>query len=358
LFIVLKIIQLGAKIGLEGGLGLGNAGDTAVSAACTNVYKKEFPNSEITYMNCRKIFDQNDVNQINSHDVLFVSGGGLFLRDTFPNSVSDWQWGISPELMEKIEIPIVVYGIGYNKFPGQPDFAPIFDKSVSKLVEKSIFFSMRNSGSCDAVKKHIPNHLHSNISQNFCPTILFKNSLNLNESRSNSVGFLLAGDRLSNRHLDLKEFILNIKKFHNYLKSNGIKTILINHQNDTWISEYIDFDETKDLFKQPVEEIYSFYSSIDTVVADRGHGQMIPFACGCKVLSPISHQKLAWFLNDLNLTDFYVSEHDKELGKVLIKKFQFIQTLDWKQIYEERIEQIQTNYNTNMNIIKSKLKKN
>ena len=105
----MKIIQLGAKIGLEGGLGLGNAGDTAVSAACTNVYKKEFPNSEITYMNCRKIFDQNDVNQINSHDVLFVSGGGLFLRDTFPNSVSDWQWGISPELMEKIEIPIVVY---------------------------------------------------------------------------------------------------------------------------------------------------------------------------------------------------------------------------------------------------------
>ena len=70
-------------------------------------------------MNCRKIFSVEDIDLINQADILFLSGGGLFLYDTFPNDVSDWQWGISEELLDKIKIPIIVYSIGYNKFRKQ-----------------------------------------------------------------------------------------------------------------------------------------------------------------------------------------------------------------------------------------------
>ena len=100
----IKIIQLGAKIGSESGMGRGNAGDTAVGAACSNVYQNEFSNCEITYMNCRQIYEQKHIDEINTHDILIVSGGGLFLKDTFPNTESDWQWGISPELLNNIEL--------------------------------------------------------------------------------------------------------------------------------------------------------------------------------------------------------------------------------------------------------------
>jgi len=192
---------------------------------------------------------------------------------------------------------------------------------------------------------------------NFCPTILFKNHISINVTRNTSVGFLLAGDRLSNRHKDLENFVTNIQEFKNYLQSKGIKTILINHQNDTWISEFIEFDETKDLYKKSVEEIYNFYSSIDTVIADRGHGQMIPLACGCKVLSPVSHQKLAWFLNDLELSEFYIDENDPHLGKLLIKKYQSFDGLNWNNIYHDLMNKIKSNYDANMNIIKLKLLK-
>lgn len=351
----MKIIQLGAKIGSESGLGLGNAGDTAVSAACTNVYKKEFPGVEITYMNCRKIFQQNDIDEINNFDALFVSGGGLFLSDTFPNDVSDWQWGISSELLSKIKIPIIVYGIGYNKFPGQKEFTTAFDKTVSMLVKKSVFFSMRNSGSCESIKKHIPKDLHSKIMLNFCPTILFKKNFSNSKKRSKSVGFLLAGDRLTNRHKNLDAFITNISFFADYLKSKNIHTILINHQNDSWISNYVQFDEKKDLYKKPVKEIYDFYSSIDTVIADRGHGQMIPIACGCKVLSPVSHKKLAWFLNDLELSKFHIPENANDLGKSLIQKYEYSQGLDWDKIHNNIMAKIQKNYKNNIKIIKSNL---
>jgi polysaccharide pyruvyl transferase WcaK-like protein len=351
----MKIVQLGAKVGLEFGMGRGNAGDTAVGMACTNVYQNEFSNCEITYMNCRQIFEQKHVDEINSHDILIVGGGGLFLKDTFPNDVSGWQWGISSELLSKIKIPIIVYAIGYNKFRGQDEFSTVFNKSVTVLVEKSIFFSMRNSGSCDSIKKYIPKKLHSKISLNYCPTILFNKKFKKNISRTSSVAFLLGGDRLNHRHKNLGNFIKNIQEFCDYLKKIKIKTILVNHQNDEWISEFIKFDEYKDLYKKPVEEIYNFYSSIDTVISDRGHGQMIPFSCGCKVISPISHEKLSWFLDDLELSNLAIDENNSNLGKLMIEKYNLFSDNDWEKNYQTRIEKIQENYLNNMNIIKSKL---
>ena len=103
-------------------------------------------------MNCRKIYTKEDIDFINKHDVLFLSGGGLFLYDTFPNDVSDWQWGISSKLLDQISIPIVVYALGYNKFRKQRNFTDSFDITVNKLVEKAKFFSLRNSGSSRAIK--------------------------------------------------------------------------------------------------------------------------------------------------------------------------------------------------------------
>ena len=118
----MKILQIGAKVGTGEGIGKGNAGDTAIGSAFKNLFQSEFLDSEITFMNCRKIFSKNDIDVINQHDFLIISGGGLFLFDTFANEQSDWQWGISKELLEDIKIPIVVYAVGYNKFRGQRDF--------------------------------------------------------------------------------------------------------------------------------------------------------------------------------------------------------------------------------------------
>ena len=163
----MKILQIGAKIGRGEGIGKGNAGDTAIGSAFKNLFHSEFPEAKITFMNCRKIFSKDDIKIINQHDVLIISGGGLFLFDSFANEQSDWQWGISKELLEDITIPIIVYAVGYNKFRGQRDFNSKFDETLKILVEKSIFFSLRNSGSCEAIKKHLPNNLHKKIHLNF-----------------------------------------------------------------------------------------------------------------------------------------------------------------------------------------------
>ena len=55
----MKILQLGAKVGVGTGIGKGNAGDTAIGTAFDNLFEKEFSGSQITFMNCRKKFSKN-----------------------------------------------------------------------------------------------------------------------------------------------------------------------------------------------------------------------------------------------------------------------------------------------------------
>lgn len=351
----MKIVQIGAKVGPGNGIGRGNAGDTAIGEAFSYLFKTEFPNSTILFMNCRKNFTIEDVNQINKNDILILSGGGLFLFDTYENQMSDWQWGISEELLSKIKIPIIVYAVGYNKFRGQRNFNYLFDKTIETLVKKSLFFSLRNSGSCKKITEHIPKNLHEKIQLNFCPTIHLRNKYHFNLRRSNSVGFLFAGDRLSNRHKDIDSFVSQIKIFLDYLKQNKIETILVNHLNDDWITKYLNFDRTVDLYQKSTEEIYRFYSSIDTVVADRGHGQMIPLACGCKIITPVSHDKLSWFLSDMGLEEFSVDESDPALGNKFVRIYEKLNEMNWEQIHSKCMKIVDENYANNLEIIKSKL---
>ena len=352
----MHIIQLGAAIEQGNNVRLGNAGDTAISCAFNYMFETEFPNARISFLNCRKIFSQDDIEYVNQADVLFVCGGGLFLHDTFKNNVSDWQWGISKKLLKKITIPIVVYAVGYNKFRRQREFNSLFDDTVTELLRKSIFFSLRNTGSCESIKKHVSNEFHNKISLNFCPTLCLNKKFGfVNSSDTNSVGFIIAGDRLDNRHNDLPKFIAEMGKFVEYLKTKGKKTVLINHQNDFWLKQYIDFDEYIDLFEKECDYIYETYSNIETVVCDRGHGQMIPFSCGCKILTVISHDKLKWFLDDIGLNEFSVDEDDKLLSEKLIDKFTSLENFDWKKIHHERMNMIFDINNKNLKYIKNQI---
>ena len=354
----MNIIQIGAKVGTGKGIGKGNAGDTAIGTAFEYLFEKEFSPCTIEFMNCRKIYSVEDIDLINKADVLFLSGGGLFLYDTFPNNVSDWQWGISEELLDRIKIPIVVYSIGYNKFRKQRNFNNLFDKTVNKLVEKSVFFSMRNTGSCDAVKNHIDMSQYEKIHLNFCPTLRLNEKYKFkNLHLKKNVGFVFGGDRLSLRHPNIEHFFEQMNIFVNYLKKKNIETILVNHLNDTWVNDHIQFDRSIDLFEKNSEYVYQKYSEIDTVISDRGHGQLIPLACGCKILTPISHDKLSWFLKDVNLSNFGIEEGDPKLGEKLIQRYNELCTLDWESIHKQIMNKIKKINEKNIQIIKKELEK-
>ena len=90
-----------------------------------------------------KIIDRMNVEA----DKLLIGGGGFIFNKQEDNSLSGWQWSIKTENIKKIKIPIVVYGIWFNKFWGDTrDFKPQMNGNLIETQKISSLFSVRNSG--------------------------------------------------------------------------------------------------------------------------------------------------------------------------------------------------------------------
>jgi hypothetical protein len=62
-------------------------------------------------------FHEGLVDLINeTGSLLIVGGGGFIFHRPEDKSVSGWQFNISISLLKKLRVPLVVYGIGYNRF--------------------------------------------------------------------------------------------------------------------------------------------------------------------------------------------------------------------------------------------------
>jgi hypothetical protein len=68
------------------------------------------------------------------------------------------------------------------------------------------------------------------------------------------------------------------------------------------------------LYDLPVAKIRSIYQQARLVVGMRGYAGLIPFGCGTPIISLISHPKLAYFLDDIDRSDWGISVRDPHLG--------------------------------------------
>jgi len=298
-----------------------NLGDIYLKQATQHAFRTIYPGASFTEVETRKIFTPRDVADLNAHDMVLIGGGGLLLRDTFPNDVSDWQFGCPVELLERIETPIVVYAIGYNRFRDQEDFQrPLFDRHLGTLIEKATFFSVRNNGSVRALRDYVPGDLERKITMNPCPSILFPNAVVDRKIGTKKIGLLLAGDRKHLRHPDVSVFLAEVRSLCAELSRHSEIHVVAHQPDDLWYLEALDgipYRLTRLTGKSP-EQAMPFYSSLDVMIGDRGHAQMIPFGLGCKIVSLISHDKLAWFLEDAGLPEYGVEQGDPDLKEKVL----------------------------------------
>jgi hypothetical protein len=325
-----------------------NAGDKLLSEAFQYYIKQELGASSAPFLNCRKRFTSRHVQAINATSGLVVGGGGLFLYDTFPNLISDWQWGIDEAQLRDINVPLCVIAIGYNQFRLQRPFTKAFDRSVSALVERSAFFSLRHQGDIEKTKAHLPEYLHQKLKLHYCPTLTynwrrFRCEAPLNTGR---VGLCLAGDRLGHRHRDPVAFLKQMDVFRQTLESQFKQRVsLIFHSGaDRWVLDYLKFDDIVDLSRLNSEQIFQTFTRFDWVVSDRGHGQMLPFSVGCKVLTPISHDKLKFFLEDVGFVDCGVEAESENLVERMLQIFETTDTASYKSRWRVAMKQVEENY--------------
>ena len=94
-------------------------------------------------------FHDDLINCINSNGHMMLLGpGGMIFNRPSDQSISGWAFSISEENILKIKVPIVVFGIGYNKFYyDQSNWPEYMGSHIRVLASKAKIFSTRDQGS-------------------------------------------------------------------------------------------------------------------------------------------------------------------------------------------------------------------
>jgi len=309
-----------------------NAGDTVLFDAIQELFKFKFGNLEFRNTALRKNVQRRDVSRINDlSKAVLVGGGGLLIEDSNPNSESGWQWRISEELLGDIEVPLLAFAIGYNLFRNDRQPSELMVRHISKTIEKSAFFGMRNTGSINKTKGIVPIDLHSKIVFQPCMTTVLSEfypgirditDINPFEKR---VALNLAFDRAERRFGEHRSEIL--ERVGSAIETLAKRDWKIDLTLHGWDDEpAIEFCRSRSLPVNPVylnlcspSEIVRYYSGVPVTVGMRGHAQMIPFGCGNCIFSLISHDKLGYFLDDIGHRDWGVDIFDVDLSERIVE---------------------------------------
>ncbi len=306
-----------------------NAGDTLLPVVLRDLYDQQMGRSVWTQQHVHKVVDRKTLDRINARDGLVIGGGGLFLRDTNPNQLSGWQWSCSLDTLEKIKVPISVFAVGYNRFRGQPDFAPVFREHLQLLAEKSVFIGLRNSGSIEQVKTYLPSGLHHKLRFQPCMTTLVSRLYSEKAKRSIDVPPFIAlncafdrpqfryGEKMGLLLTELARAVKAVSRIapiHYYA----------HHPDDEHFLPFLEALEVdyklERLYKRPPAIVLEAYRKPLLVLGMRGHAQLIPFGCERPIISVVSHNKLQYFLDDIQAPHWGIDINQPNLPDMLFHK--------------------------------------
>jgi len=307
---------------------LNNAGDSVLVSALQKSLCS-FADSNINFINrnVRDLLSPEDIYLINQSHGMIIGGGGLFLKDTNTNDISGWQFPIAIEQIQQISVPIYLMGIGYNRFRDQEDFDLIFTKNINAIIRKAAFIGIRNKGSIAALKEYLDEDLHDKLVFHPCATTILSKLYNIQKSSKEVfIAVECAFDRCNLRYgkhqariLDsIAHAVLELSKrvkikYYSHMESD--KQILVNFDK-----LHIKYDLIE--LNRPLTEIdiIKLYSQPSLVIGMRGHAQMIPFGCKTPILSLISHDKLQWFLDDIQHPEWGIDINSSTLETDIVEK--------------------------------------
>ncbi|MFJ8490635.1 glycosyltransferase [Streptomyces sp. NPDC094038] len=307
----------------------GNAGDKLLPETVRLGFGPDTTSRRWHSVHAHRYFDRAALERVNARRGLVIGGGGLFIPDTMPNGNSAWQWNVPDEHLRAIDVPIMIYAVGFNAFDGQSYRATRFNESLRLLVEKSSFFGLRNHGSIAKVRGMLPPELQDKVVFQPCPTTVMRQLVagwTDPAYREDTVMLNAAYDRAGLRFgHDYAHFLAEMAKA---VRKIGAHTEVrcVAHSLD---DEKIAFDLRREHgISLPVIPMYDFsndeiretYAKTRLVIGMRGHAGMIPFGVGTPIISLISHPKMAYFLGDIERPEWGVSVHEKNLGEILTER--------------------------------------
>jgi polysaccharide pyruvyl transferase WcaK-like protein len=302
-----------------------NAGDVVLPVVLRDLFNQKLGVGQWDGIHVHNAIDDNRLSLINCSNAMVIGGGGLFLKDTNPNNISGWQWPCSIDYLKKINVPILMFAVGYNRFRGQEEFDPIFRENLNEFVRKAAFIGIRNHGSIEKLKGYLDSsELKDKLTYQPCMTTLISKiypELTDYNTKEDFIAVNCAFDR-ENLRFYSQEVLKSIARV--VKKMSGITTIkYYSHvRSDKKILSY--FDDLNIPYE--LIELYSpksvinAYSKPRLVIGMRGHAQLIPFGCKTPIISIISHDKMKWFLEDIDHPNWGVDVVNPDFENQLLEK--------------------------------------
>lgn len=312
-----------------------NVGDNALTIGVINSFRNYFDKIVIKRFCLRgTLFTPEYINYLNKNcDLILIGGGGLLhcspaiRRKKSHNSGTLWE--ISFQNIEKIKVPFVLYGVGYNVFRGESDLPPIAKKSINIMIQRALLFSVRNDGSRDRLITFLGyNDKRIKVIPDpglYC--MATTNKWTIDKSKIN-IAIQLAFDRVEYRFHNLKDTLKKIRDMIDHYSKENYVFWLIPHVklDNQYINKYF-----KGYNKLPYiptylrcKEIMAFYKDMDIVIGMRGHANICPFGLGIPIIALVSHDKNEGFMRDAGIQGLCVDLNNPYLESELIGKVKYI----------------------------------
>lgn len=316
-----------------------NAGDTVLFPAVRDLFDFALGPCGWEFRQIWAPFQADEVTRLNESDLdaIVIGGGGLLLRgqEGADSTASGWQWNCSVDTLKKIQKPIIVFAVGYNRFRGQEEFDPVFTDHLNALTARSPFVGLRNSGSIREVSSYLrDSSLKKRLKLQSCPTTLAwqiypqaRAKAEAQDAKNSRVlAFNCAFDRTNCRFgAGERQILSDLARALKAIAADGWKLIVVSHKKiDRQIEPYLDEQGVSyaavDLTNASAAAVLDVYAEVDLAIGLRGHAQLIPFGLRRPILTVISHEKMKYFLEDLGHPEWGVDVEEPGFAEALIEK--------------------------------------
>jgi polysaccharide pyruvyl transferase WcaK-like protein len=327
----------------------GNYGDVVLPLAVRDVFDSASGRHDWVPVHVHQLFDEERLEIVNAQRCLVVGGGGLFLPDTAANGNSGWQWNVPPEMLERVDVPLAAFAVGYNLFPGQQFQGDLFRKNLIAFAERAEFVGLRNNGSVERVRSMLPASLHEKVRFVPCPTTILSHihgGLVDPAVGTRRVFINAAFDRSTRRFgSSYDSFLAEIEKFLASMEALGSEVRFASHvpKDERLVEDlaerYGRIIEVDAFYNLSSDDGMALYRKASLVVGMRGHATMIPFGLGTPVLSIVSHPKMRYFLEDIGRPEWAVDVDEPNLCDRLLERA--VDIIEREAQYREDISDLQ-----------------
>ena len=310
-----------------------NLGDNIALLNVRNEFNKYVNNIELISLDINDIFwaqnnnPQFTINFINKHnlDGLVIGGGGLIEYKGYQHHHTHYKLPFNKEILTSLNCPTFFVGIGINYFREKEGFSPKATQSFKETIEYSSCFSLRNDGSINKLKelklytdkvKEIPDpgliiddlqEVFYTKHENYIQPAFNNPSKNINIKRYKSKDNILKLVNFANNNKLIS--LPHTPKDFNYFKSFAFEQKLA--------KKYLKFENTK-------STCLEFYPKMKSIIALRGHGQLISIGYNIPGIYLSTQDKVRDFSLLNGFIDYNIDINENNWYKKLNEKFNMI----------------------------------